>query len=361
MFSDLVEIAWGPQAGFLNQGFSILLITITFIQLGRFLLFWDRLNQWARAFVEAKLAFDNENAVKLKSKMDELQPPHSASDQLWILLPPVLIMLGLIGTFIGLTLALGQIPFDGDAAKIQEGVKRALPSMGSAFWTSLSAICSALVIRLTTMMMESMFKRRVLRSIVSADPQLIQYIERRAFQENKPGALLRPHSLREVLWQQNIEFTRQLERLGSEISSAIRELPYAMAPMHDEVGHVEASTGEREPVHAESQIIEAQRPQLTHEPQVAGAVRGEPEMKALSQETHDHALLDRSTQSMSYQEIHGVDPVSIELMLHEMRRQTLLLEQILMVQKQQRTAHRIARSTQETQSIPFPLDDPFDS
>ena len=357
MFSDLVKIAWGPQAGFLNQGFSILLIMVTLIQLGRFLLFWDRINQWARAFVEAKLAFDNENAVKLKSKMDELQPPHSASDQLWILLPPVLIMLGLIGTFIGLTLALGQIQFDGDAAKIQEGVKKALPSMGSAFWTSLSAICSALVIRLTTMMMESMFKRRVLRSIVSADPQLIQYIERRAFQENKPGALLRPHSLREVLWQQNIEFTRQLERLGSEISSAIRELPYAMAPMgmSPDAGSTEAEDIDQDLVEAESQAQNVHPPELGHDPQVR---QGEGHGKNLTSALSEHSVSDRPTQNMDYQMTHNV---TSDLILQEMRRQTYLLEQLLRVQRQHRSAYRLERSTQEMQAISFALDDPFES
>ena len=319
MFSDLVKIAWGPQAGFLNQGFSILLIMVTLIQLGRFLLFWDRINQWARAFVEAKLAFDNENAVKLKSKMDELQPPHSASDQLWILLPPVLIMLGLIGTFIGLTLALGQIQFDGDAAKIQEGVKKALPSMGSAFWTSLSAICSALVIRLTTMMMESMFKRRVLRSIVSADPQLIQYIERRAFQENKPGALLRPHSLREVLWQQNIEFTRQLERLGSEISSAIRELPYAMSPMgmNPDVESAEVEHIDQHLVEGEPQVNDAHYPEVAHESQPG---QRESYQGNVTNELDDDMISGRSTQSMDYQVIHSA--MNADLILQEMRRQT---------------------------------------
>ena len=128
--------------------------------------------------------------------MDELQPPHSASAQLWIVLPPVIIMFGLIGTFIGLTLALALIPFGGTPSEIQAGVQAALPSMGSAFWTSLSAICAAMTIRLTTMFMESMFNRRVLKIIVSAHPDLIQHIEREAFLHNRPGALLRPHSLR---------------------------------------------------------------------------------------------------------------------------------------------------------------------
>lgn len=342
MLADLINIAWGSQAGALNQLFSVLLITVTVVQLGRFLIFWDRINQWARAFVEAKLAFDNEHAVRLKSNMDELQPPHSASAQIWVLLPPVLIMLGLIGTFIGLTLALGQIPFDGDASKIQEGVKRALPSMGSAFWTSLSAICSALVIRLTTMLMESMFKRRVLRSIVSADPKLIQYIERRAFQENKPGALLRPHSLREVLWQQNIEFSRQLERLGSEISSAIRELPYALSPV--------AASGEAysddDPLTPSSAEPQAYDLNAVAQPQTS---------VSLSQDAHADvgSPIQMTTSHLATE---SLDAVSADLILQEMRRQTRLLEQLLLVQGQSLSAQRIERSTQEMRSLPTHLD-----
>ena len=171
MFQLLLEIAWGDRANALNQGFSILLILIVIIQTFRILVFWDKINQWTRAFVSAKIAFDQEHAVKIESQMDELQPPHSASDQFWLVIPPVIIMFGLIGTFIGLTLALAVIPFGGTASEIQLGVQKALPSMGSAFWTSLAAICSAMVIRLSTILMESMFHRRVLRVIVSAPPQ----------------------------------------------------------------------------------------------------------------------------------------------------------------------------------------------
>lgn len=325
MLHTLLDIAWGAHSNFLNQVFSLLLVSMLAIQAIRFLIFWDRINQWSRAFVEAKIAFDNEHAVKLNSKMDELQPPHSASDQLWILLPPVIIMLGLIGTFVGLTLALAVIPFGGTAQEIQAGVQKALPSMGSAFWTSLSAICCALIIRLTTMIMESMFKRRVLRSIVSADPKLIQYIERQAFKENKPGALLRPHSLREVLWQQNIEFTRQLERLGSEISSAIRELPYAL-PSYSSV-----ETG------PDAGLTSASETSLIE--------RDGTEQAQTTQEASS-PIFQRDVSSPD-------DQASLAALLHESRRQTALLEQLILTFQRAQSSQRLERATQQMQSINY--------
>ena len=336
MFSTLLDIAWGAHSNALNQIFSMLLLAILVVQAIRFLIFWDRINQWSRAFVEAKIAFDNEHAVKLKSKMDELQPPHSASAQLWILLPPVIIMMGLIGTFVGLTLALAVIPFGGSAQEIQAGVQKALPSMGSAFWTSLSAICGALVIRLTTMMMEAMFKRRVLRSIVSADPQLIQYIERQAFKENKPGALLRPHSLREVLWQQNIEFTRQLERLGSEISSAIRELPYALpggAGVSTPTSFVDAEV--------EQQVEENSQHEINS-----------PDDQSSSS---DHQQEQEKTEQSTISTVVNTVPEHEMFMalLHESRKQTQLLEQLVGVTLRSTSAQRLGSATVQMSSKSF--------
>jgi hypothetical protein len=165
-----------------------------------------------------------------------------------------------------------------------------------------------------------------------------------------------------VLWQQNIEFTRQLERLGSEISSAIRELPYAMVPMETEIevnGVTDVEHTDQKLAEAESQMINAQYPALAHEPQVTGTAQGDSRQRHATKEVNDEMIFDRSTQSMSYQEIHG--GMNIDLILQEMRRQTLLLEQLLRVQRQHRTAHRLERSTQEIQIASFSLDDPFES
>ena len=226
MWETLVLIAWGTRSNPLNQAFTILLGLTLLSQLIRYWKFQSKLSQWIRVFVEAKISFEREGAVQIKGNMDELHPPQAAFSQLWFNVPPLLIMLGLLGTFIGLTLALAVIPFGGTPDAIQDGVKQALPSMGSAFWTSLSALACSLMIRITSMLMESAFKNNVLLFIAKAEPALIQHIEKEAFKRNQPGAFLRPHSLREVMWQQNLEFNKHLQRLGSEISSSIRELPH---------------------------------------------------------------------------------------------------------------------------------------
>ena len=341
MLTTLIEIAWGDRANLLNQIFSIFLLLIVVIQALRYFMFWDRINQWSRAFVSAKIAFDREKTVQLESRMDELQPPHSASDQLWIVIPPIIIMFGLIGTFIGLTLALAVIPFGGSPAEIQQGVQRALPSMGSAFWTSLTAICSALTIRLTTMLMESMFKRRVLNVIVTAHPQLIQYIEREAFFQNRPGALLRPHSLREVLWQQNIEFTKQIKQLGETISSSIRTLPLSL-PVYGEGGTttlerlaIEEAQNEKNPP-ADAELRASSNPELDH-----AIDDGNISVKSTSK-----TLIPVSSNEGA---AHDVDGLS--LLLNEMKKQTRLLEMILLNQQREQSAKRITMATQSLRSL----------
>ena len=334
MLTTLIEIAWGDRANVLNQIFSIFLLLTVVVQALRYFMFWDRINQWARAFVSAKIAFDREKTVKLESRMDELQPPHSASDQLWIVIPPIIIMFGLIGTFIGLTLALAVIPFGGSPAEIQEGVQRALPSMGSAFWTSLTAICSALTIRLTTMLMESMFKRRVLNVIVTAHPQLIQYIEREAFFQNRPGALLRPHSLREVLWQQNIEFTQQIQQLGETISSSIRTLPLSL-PVYGEFESVNLETMPH---------VQEASDDLT---EAVELVEAEVDQGGAALEFNEEPL--KPAEGQSTQRVQGVKDLTP--LLDEMRKQTRLLERILLNQQREQSAQRITHATQGFRSL----------
>ena len=321
MISTLLEIAWGSRANTLNQLFSFILLLILVIQLFRFIAFWDKINQWSRIFLSAKIAFDQDQTVKIKSKLDELQPPQSASAQLWVVLPPLIIMFGLIGTFVGLTLALAVIPFGGSAEEIQKGVQLALPNMGSAFWTSLTAICSAVAIRLTTMLMESMYHRRVLQSITSAHPKLIQHIEREAFLHNKPGALLRPHSLREVLWQQNLEFNRQIGRLGNEIASSIRELPFRLP--------TEQAFDEKESNLTSLNLNEINEP---------------------IHESNDSLTSDSASSDLTPQKMNET-LINEDLLLAEMKKQTLLLEKLIQLQLRSQSAQRITRSTEEFRSL----------
>lgn len=323
MLSTLIEIAWGDRANTLNQAFSLLLILTFMVQSFRLVIFWDKINQWSRAFVSAKLAFDQDKTIKIQSKMDELQPPHSASAQLWIVLPPVIIMFGLIGTFIGLTLALALIPFGGTAAEIQAGVQSALPSMGSAFWTSLSAICSAMIIRLTTMLMESTFNRRVLKVIVSAHPKLIQHIEREAFLHNQPGALLRPHSLRELLWQQNRDLTQQISHLGGVISSSIHGLTSVLLDSANAT-LVQDSASASSPEHSSSDSN-------TH------STAAQPALPAVLTPLGS----SRTTESQA----------QLNEILNEMKHQTQLLEQLVRLQEAKLGEQRVAQSTLTFESI----------
>lgn len=305
MLTTLIEIAWGDRANGLNQAFSVLLIFVFVIQSLRFAVFWDKINQWSRAFVSAKLAFDQDGSIKIESRMDELQPPHSASAQLWIVLPPIIIMFGLIGTFVGLTLALALIPFGGNATEIQAGVQSALPSMGSAFWTSLSAICAAMIIRLTTMLMESMFNRRVLKVIVSAHPDLIRHIEREAFLHNRPGALLRPHSLRELLWQQNRDLNQQINHLGEVMSSSIHGLTSALLS---------------------SERMGKPKEKLD-DPLISPTLKNPEALSDLSS-THPTTNHDQLNE-----------------ILNEMKHQTQLLEKLIQLQSQNIDVQRVAKST----------------
>ena len=204
--------------------------------------------------------------------------------------------------------------------------------MGSAFWTSLSAICCSLIIRLTTMFMEAMFKSRVLKSIVSADPQLIQYIERRAFLENKPGALLRPHSLREVLWQQNIQFTKQLERLGREISSAIRELPFA-SPLSAPISRPTSASLSRTSSGQSGLGVDASATK-SRQVETASLSSAEP------------------TGDISTRQFDADQGTAI---LAEMRKQTALLEQLVFMQKQAQSARRLELATQTQMTAPRDL------
>jgi hypothetical protein len=228
MWQTLIDIAWGERSNGLNQIFSAMLGVITLSQGVRYARFHIALGRWKGVFGQAKLDFEREGSIKLTRSLDDLLPPNPAATQLWVQLPPLLLMLGLLGTFIGLTLALAQIPFSGTAREVQEGVKQALPSMGSAFWTSLSALGASMCVRAVTLLKEAAFRAQVLDYVAQADPRLVYQVEQQAFLANRPGALLRPHSLREVIWQQNKQSNEHLQELIGQLASSIRELPVAL-------------------------------------------------------------------------------------------------------------------------------------
>jgi hypothetical protein len=230
MWETLALIAWSERSNVINQAFTLLLAVVLFSQVARWLRYSASLERWHRIFSQAQLDFEREGSLKIESKgiFNDLLPPNPHTSQLWTNLPSILMMLGLLGTFVGLTLALALIPFGGSAQEIQQGVKEALPSMGSAFWTSLSALLASLVVRVCTLTIEARFKSRVLDMVARADPTLVSQIELQAFLDNRPGALLRPHSLREVMWQQNRESNKHIQEMLGQVASAIRELPLAL-------------------------------------------------------------------------------------------------------------------------------------
>ena len=164
------------------------------------------------------------------------------------------------------------------------------------------------------------------RVIVSAHPQLIHYIEREAFIQNRPGALLRPHSLREVLWQQNSDFTRQIERLGSEISSSIRELPFALPN--------DLSITEQD-LNQPLSIELAASQQLTDQSSSKDQVSLQDSLIHQDQATSLPLPTNEST----------------HLILSELQKQTRLLEQLLKLQHRLVSTQRITQATQGFESL----------
>ncbi len=65
----------------------------------------------------------------------------------WERLPGVAVLLGLLGTFIGLTGALTQLPYSGGLKQLAGGLQQVLPLMGTAFWTSVCGLIASLVLR----------------------------------------------------------------------------------------------------------------------------------------------------------------------------------------------------------------------
>ena len=188
------------------------------------------------------------------------------------------------------------------------------------------------------MLMESSFKRNVLKLIADTEPELIQYVEREAFRMNKPGAFLRPHSLREVLWQQNLEFNKHLTRLGSEISSAIRELPHSLSggamievvdDFEDAIDKIEVSVtpppsdpsllGALETV-----VAQAVDPSLDSPSPIDGA------------DPQEEGPIKKSTIGYEFRHTQSMPTMSHrQLVLHEVSAQGELLEELIALQRQQ--------------------------
>ena len=155
---------------------------------------------------------------------------------------------------------------------------------------------------------------------------------------NKPGAFLRPHSLREVLWQQNLEFNKHLTRLGSEISSAIRELPHSLSGggMLDVADDFEESIDKIEL----SVTPPPMDPALYGEMETISAQAIEPSPDSGSSEegvdSQDSEPIKKSTIGYEFRHTKSMPTMSHrQLVLHEVSSQRELLEELIDLQRQQ--------------------------
>ncbi len=84
-----------------------------------------------------------------------------SSSTRWQQLSGVSVLLGLLGTFFGLTSALTQLPFQGGLKELTGGLQQVLPMMGVAFWTSVCGLLASLAIRLTNTLIEKLRQERL--------------------------------------------------------------------------------------------------------------------------------------------------------------------------------------------------------
>ena len=130
MLDSLISIAWGDRSNEINQLFSGMMVFILFTQVIRHFRYRYRISRWELHLQRIERDTREHGRVTITDLDVSALPPTDPYTQLWEFLPPFLVMCGLLGTFIGLTLALGNIPFEGDSQQIQAGVREALPAMG---------------------------------------------------------------------------------------------------------------------------------------------------------------------------------------------------------------------------------------
>lgn len=219
MFETMFQISLGSRAGLLNRGFTIIMLVLVLIQVWRLFHFHFRLVRWRYRLHLLEREAREEGVVTVTGS--DALPPLDPYARFWDMIPSMAIMFGLLGTFIGLTLSLSEIPVTGQTAAIQKGLSRAIPSMGTAFWTSLSGLIIALSVRITNALMASEFRHKVVNLLMLSEPQVIEALESAAFQQGRDGALLRPHGIRELLWHQNRVLNQTVARVAPQISEGI--------------------------------------------------------------------------------------------------------------------------------------------
>lgn len=219
MLENMYQIALGDRAGLLNRIFTILMILMVAVQIFRWIRFHLRLQRWS--FRLYRLEQDAREEGVVTAIDPEVLPPLDPYARFWDQVPSTAIMLGLLGTFIGLTLSLSEIPVSVDVELIRKGLSKAIPSMGTAFWTSLCGLVVALVVRIINSIMSASFRLRVVDKLMQSEPQVIDALETAAFQQGRDGALLRPHGIRELLWHQNRLLNQTVARVAPQVSEGI--------------------------------------------------------------------------------------------------------------------------------------------
>ncbi len=219
MLENMYKIALGDRAGVLNRVFTILMIIMVVVQILRWARFRLRLRKWG--FRLFKLEQDAREEGVVTAIDSDVLPPLDPYVRFWDQVPSMAIMLGLLGTFVGLTLSLSEIPVSVDVELIRKGLSKAIPSMGTAFWTSLCGLIVAILTRIINSMMSAEFRYKVVDKLMQSEPQVLDALETAAFQQGRDGALLRPHGIRELLWHQNRLLNQTVARVAPQVSEGI--------------------------------------------------------------------------------------------------------------------------------------------
>ena len=111
MLDALISIAWGDRSNDINRLFTGLMLLIFFTQLLRHFRYRYRISSWEQRLYRIERDTKEHGKVTITERDISALPPSDPYTKLWEFLPPFTVMCGLLGTFIGLTLALGEIPF----------------------------------------------------------------------------------------------------------------------------------------------------------------------------------------------------------------------------------------------------------
>lgn len=162
----------------------------------------------------------------------------------WERLPGVAILLGLLGTFFGLTSALTQLPFGGDLKQLSGGLQLVLPLMGTAFWTSVCGLLASLLLRYIHTQTLHHQERRV-ESFERLQRELSQRCLRELYPRlGQASSLPRSDQAQAEPTQARLDpsaIQALVETLASQQRGLLEKLEAALAPLQQELKtHAEA-------------------------------------------------------------------------------------------------------------------------